>query len=361
MSRTSTRVLLVVVSTLVAAITAEFGLRALDFPPSDFSPWIASPVTAYAYAPLLETRLRREGEFDVGFETNRHGLRDDEITAKADRRRVLVLGDSFASGYGVERGELFADLLERRLGVDVVNGAVGGFEIVHQVHFYQAQGRHFEPDVVLYALYLGNDISRNHEWKETEKGGLAAVGRRLPVRAPESSKLLALADRYLYGRRLRRDDERAEWTPFPDYLRMSERKESDATRAQWELVEGLLLRLQQAIAESGAVFRVATFSHRIANEPAARARYEQEHPEIVAALDFAIPRARIAEVLDRLDVDWIDLDAAIAAHFARSDEPLYFRRDGHWNALGHRVVAAALESPLRAALSAPARVRADGA
>jgi hypothetical protein len=351
----------VAVTSLVAAgAVAELVLRALDFPPSDFSPWVESDVTGYAYAPSQRTRLRRAGEFDVEFRTNREGLRDDEV-GPTPGRRILLLGDSFASGYGVERGEMFADLLESALEADVVNAAVGGFEIVHQVHYYASRGRELRPDVVLYALYLGNDLSRNDQWREIPGGGLEPVGRRLPTRTAESMKLRTLLERMLYSERLRKDDARAEWLPFPDYVAMCERNPSPETEERWRVVEELVTRLRDEVRRSGAEILVATFSYRTAVEPAARERYFEANPGLSATHDFSIPRERTAEILTRLGIGFVDLDAALEAHYAASDESLYFVRDGHWNALGHRVAASALEAPLRAALDTSASAPGGGA
>lgn len=342
----------VMASIVVAAVSAEVALRVVDFPPQDFSPWVEERATGYAYAPFVDTRFRREGEFDIAFATNREGLRDDEIGPKTTRR-VVLLGDSFASGYGVDRGEMFADLLEQDLKIDVVNAAVGGYEIIHQVRYYESRGRHYDADVVLYALYLANDLSRNDQWRETDDGALVPVDRRWPIREVRGSKLLVLFEHVLYRQRVRRDDAREEWEPFDDYLRICERTASSETRRQWQLVEDLLERLDDLVIASDARLVIAPFSHRTANDPSARARYLEHHPAFLTHHDFAVLAARVTEITGRLGIDRIDLDAAIADHYARGGEPLYFPRDGHWNAAGHRVASAALAGPLRAVLDAP--------
>jgi len=339
----------VTVTLVVMTALAEATLRIVDFPRSDFSPWVAQPATGYGYAPLVDTRFRRSGEFDIAFATNRDGLRDDEIVPKSGRR-IVLLGDSFASGYGVERGEIFADILERQLHVDVVNAAVGGYELIHQVRYYESRGRHLDPDVVLYTIYLANDLTRNEQWHEAEDGSLRAVGHRTPVRDGRASKLLLLLDRALYRQRLSRDDTRDEWEPFPDYVRICEREPSDDTRRQWRLVEQLLGRLDDLVVGSNARLVVASFSHRTANDPNARARYLARHPNLEARYDFSLARERIGEITQRLGIVRVDVDGAIAEHYAQGGAPLYFPRDGHWNTAGHRVAAAALVDPLRAAL-----------
>jgi len=271
------RAALVFLTCIAVAACCEILLRALNFPAADFSPWVHAEATGFAYAPSVHTRFRREGEFDIDFATNSWGLRDDEIGPKT-RSRVLLLGDSFASGYGVERGEMFADLLESDLKVDVVNASVGGYELVHQVRYFESHGSLLQPDVVLYALYLANDISRNEEWREGWDGTLVPVGRHPPLRSAGASKLLTLFWNARYRQRLRRDDLREEWEPFPDYLTICERPPSERAQGQWDLAERLLGELQHRVIESGATLVVASFSHRTANDPAARAIYLRRHP-----------------------------------------------------------------------------------
>ena len=62
------------------------------------------------------TTTNQGWEFKHTIKTNSKGLRDDEVAY--DRmpgvRRCLLLGDSFAMGDGVERGVMFADVLEQR-------------------------------------------------------------------------------------------------------------------------------------------------------------------------------------------------------------------------------------------------------
>ena len=166
--------LLLVVSTLLALALCEAALRVADYPRADWSPWIRTAVTGTAYAPHLSQRWTTS-EFDISYGTNAEGMRDDEIGPKRGYR-VLLLGDSFAAGYGVEREQQFADLLERELGVEVVNAATGGWELEHQYYYVRERARALQPDLILYAMFLGNDILRNGA-----RGGLGPQNVRIDV------------------------------------------------------------------------------------------------------------------------------------------------------------------------------------
>jgi lysophospholipase L1-like esterase len=64
-------------------------------------------------------------EFSNEYRINRLGLRDDETSL--DQPEVIVLGDSFAMGWGVEQEDSFAQVLERRSGMKVLNAAVSSY------------------------------------------------------------------------------------------------------------------------------------------------------------------------------------------------------------------------------------------
>lgn len=74
----------------------------------------ASGVTTAA-SPGVYRQIRRSGDYDVGVRINRHGLRDprDIVTARA--ADVVVLGDSFAFGWGVEEPERVSNRIDRAL------------------------------------------------------------------------------------------------------------------------------------------------------------------------------------------------------------------------------------------------------
>lgn len=98
-------------------------------------------------------------------DTNSLGLRGStEISPKsADETRVLVLGDSFTWGIGVESTETFPVLLEQRLRarlqrpVTVINGGMPNYGTAQEVGFYRAYGKSLSPDVVVLAYYVNDD------------------------------------------------------------------------------------------------------------------------------------------------------------------------------------------------------------
>jgi len=336
--------LLAVLSTVLALGTTEAALRVLDWPSSD-PVWRESATTGFGFAPNLKYR-HIQPEYDVAFATNSHGLRDDEIAAQVGPR-ILLLGDSFTCGYGVERSEMFADLVEQRLGCEIVNAAVGGFETVHQLRFVQTEGRDLSPDLVVLAMYLGNDVTGNREWTRDGDGRLVRVDGRPALNPPRELKLLSLAKRSVWLRRAFHAGRQAwtgplalsEWHPDRGYLRLCAAAADSHAQADWEETGRLIKELRDEVAAQGARLLVMTIPTRIDVEAAVRERWKQAHADEAALLDFARPSRQASEMLDALGVAHLSLLEPLRAEQARHDAPLYYPHDGHLNALGNERVA----------------------
>ena len=357
MARALKGLIAVSISVALALGLAEGLLQLVNLPAAEFSPWIRAEDTAYRHAAGLSTRMRRAPEYDVLFETNQAGLRDDEIDENHDGPRIVLLGDSFTSGYGVERGDLFADLLEQRLQtdggstIDVINAGVGGYEIVHQIYYFADRGRALEPDLVLYVLYLGNDLCRNVEWIETPEG-LRSASREFPVRPKRDIKLARLLRQARYALREQTARRAGEWVPFDDYLRLCEREPDEEVTEWYRSSARLLARLRDSVEASGARFIVAPFAFRTSIDPAARRNFEQG--ENAARYDLDRPEREVLAILRAEGIETINLNDALRRYYEThaQGEPLYFEIDGHFNSAGHKVIADALHAPLRDSLAA---------
>ena len=99
---------------------------------------------------------------------NSKGLRDREYPYEKPpgTRRLLVLGDSFTWGYGVENDAIFTEVLERRFAKDgepweVINSGVSGWGTDQEFLWFKREGVKYQPDLVLVAFYILNDPYNN--------------------------------------------------------------------------------------------------------------------------------------------------------------------------------------------------------
>lgn len=156
------------VSTVAVLLAAEIGLRALNpwgmelfsLLPYHMQGMVDHPRLGYVHPRSVEYRL---GDKRVSLNSNGH--RDDEtpVEKPAGERRILVLGDSVAFGWGVDQGEDFPARLEALLRQQpggawrVINTGVNGYNSQQQALFFASEGIRFQPDIVL-LLYVGNDV-----------------------------------------------------------------------------------------------------------------------------------------------------------------------------------------------------------
>src|SRR5436309_11914338 len=139
--------LMATVSTLLSCALIESGLLLSLAYYSSVSAFLPSPIRSCVeelyrserhliqfspdcaqYDPRLGYRLRpgrcrfANREFATTYMINSRGLRDDETSLHEPT--VIVLGDSYAMGWGVEQDETYPQVIERNLGVKVLNAAI---------------------------------------------------------------------------------------------------------------------------------------------------------------------------------------------------------------------------------------------
>jgi len=267
-------------------------------------------------------------EATVVVRINGQGLRSDR-TYRMERspgvRRIVVVGDSFTFGYGVENDEIYTAVLERLLdGTEVVNLGVTGYGTDQQLLKLLDQGLAFHPDQVLVGLFVG-DVFRNARSEqlgyakprfELDGGELRLAGVPVPHRPPPPG----LARRSALGRLLLgRGRELVEHLGFGD---------------AWPLTEAIVGRMRDACAAAGCGVRVVIIPKDQAVYGRGLRRRLHHHAT-----------ARLAALLERQGVAYLDLTPALAAR--AGDERLYFEHDGHWTAAGHRVAAEAIAAWLK--------------
>ena len=116
--------------------------------------------------PGLEYELTPGAEgwaWEAEVRINSHGMRGPEVEqAKGERYRIAVVGDSIAFGNLLPEEAAFPYQLERLLNEDedryeVLNFAVGGYDIVQEVASVEHKVMGFRPDLVVLA-YSTNDV-----------------------------------------------------------------------------------------------------------------------------------------------------------------------------------------------------------
>lgn len=114
----------------------------------------------YAQSDSLGYTLAARNWFNRYWVKNSLGYRDIEWTPQLlkERTKIMVLGDSFAAGWGIENKEdLFSYKLGQMLGNDYAVMNVGRAGASTQGEIENALAYPYKPDVIILAFYL-NDI-----------------------------------------------------------------------------------------------------------------------------------------------------------------------------------------------------------
>ncbi|MCH8045073.1 MAG: hypothetical protein IID44_15285 [Planctomycetes bacterium] len=234
---------------------------------------------------------------------NSKGLRDREYEydKPAGWRRILVLGDSFAWGYGVADEEIFTEVLEDRFEREgtkwqVINAGVSGWGTDQQLLYLQSEGLKYQPDVVVLAFYVGNDLTNNTQSIQ--------YGLNKPLFLDLDLQLANVP------------------VPKPPTDRTKlKRARVSAVRLTVRIIQ----EMEKECAAAGARLVVMKFGlFQVPDNSSAR------------ALDSSFTK-RLEEHQGKSL--FLDLDARFRDQAITKEELVEGNHDGHWNAHGHRVVA----------------------
>lgn len=132
-------------------------------------------------------------EFNTTYHVNSMGMRDDEESLAEPE--IVVVGDSFAMGWGVEQDETFAQIIERETNMSVLNTAVSSYGTVRELKMLSRAPL----NKVKYLLiqYCSND------WEE--KARFAQNSNSLPIMGEaeydEKVRTQGEKSRYYFGKR----------------------------------------------------------------------------------------------------------------------------------------------------------------
>jgi hypothetical protein len=161
--------LLLVVSSLVfAGVLSELVLRALGYETLYVNPeraifWKYHPLWGWHHDPG-QHGIFESAEFRIAVSINQKGLRDRDYSYErtSEKKRILVLGDSFVWGFGVEQDQIFTEQLEDLLpNVEVINAGVSGYSTDQELLWLKSEGVKYDPDLGILVV-RGIDDSLNH-------------------------------------------------------------------------------------------------------------------------------------------------------------------------------------------------------
>ena len=329
-------------SVLVAVPTAELLSRML-FP--EWAPrtgrlgefWQYDPVYGWAHKPGYTGRFKSFG-FDVAIRTNSFGFRGPELSLEKPmaRQRVVVLGDSFTWGFGVQEDDTFIRQLDRALGSEIgfINLGVSGYSTDQELLLYQRHGRNYEPDVVALVV-ASNDFAMN-------VSPVAYVIYGKPVFLRDRSRI-ALSNQPVpetpwYERLIVGTAMRSHLLTRLNRIREQGRVESALARPGPETP----VEHRQSFPRTEAEFTTVRLIEEL------RLEVESDGAQfLVVLVDDIYGGTQFRDHLAGEGIHVVFLDDYLESR----DPGLHLPDEMHWNEEGHGVVAEALEAPIRELLT----------
>ena len=235
--------------------------------------------------------------------SNQFGFRSThDPLAPTDGPRIVVLGDSFAFGEGVEQAERFTNLLESQQPAwRIENLGMTGFGLDNMLRAFEEVGRHAQPDAIVVCIYT-DDLRRVNPH-------YAGVGFEIPRFTLRDGQLTTV--------------------PYPRHqiwdqlhtVQLARRLYRKLTRADEQLNTALLERLLELARQQGARLGLAFL-------PA-----EKDLPVDVAR------RGWLSQFARDHDCPYVDLTDAIQ----REGKQVFIERNWHYNPRGHQITADVLQ------------------
>ena len=256
------------------------------------------------------------GSFHV--KTDAHGWRGKE---ELTRCQTLVLGDSFAFGFGVDDDEAFFSLTDSGLRIKAIGSP--GYNMVQELIWLEKISAQLRGKLVIWFICLGNDLYDNLQPNMQN------------YRTP-------------FVRRINGD---GEWEIVTDHIRPEPwhyNFEHDFKRTRdargigtfgstslssraYSACEFLFGRAKKVCRESGVGLTIVSIPSMSQLDTDAWNRWASNigDPQL---FDAALPDRRLLEMCQELGLPFV----AGRDHLKYSD---YIHEDGHWNKSGHRQVA----------------------
>ena len=317
----------------------------------------------YTTFQLVESgTFRHKGsEFDVTYELSDGWHGPPPEARRGQRKRILLLGDSFCFGHGVADGETTARRLQERLGdqVEVINGAYRAGKSFDDAHaWFAAEGEGLKPDAVIYLSYPLNDFAdiADNQWSRVdERGGPLAVralfdrpnalGLRGPLHALDEmvfhrSAVLTVLWRRVLARHVMTLPE-ANGPAVKALSASRKRMESESFRTAY--ARGLLAvdALADRVQAQGGDFALFTITPILALAPEDESLKAWNGVASVAMEDYD-PQALNKALRNDLDKRGI---TTLASETVTLED--YYRSDAHWRPSGHEKAAEAISQWLQ--------------
>lgn len=360
---------LLAVGGLTAGLLLSEGLLAWWKPQVSRQPslWRFDDRLGWHHVPGASGWMRRP-EFEVEMRINADGQRDREypLDRPSGGWRLLVFGDSFVEGWGVQAEDMVSSRLEARLQseapdtpVEAINFGVAGYGTDQELLLFEQSGRRYRPDQVLLFFYA-NDLINN----ASDKGIGSERGYKPYFRVDPRGRLRLLGvpvkrsrfwdgssawpwehrlDKYLKERlhvyaAIRKALSGAgvpEGSRQRFYEVLYGVEDDPAAERYWRLTGQILRAFRESASRAGAEL-ILVYAPAIVQVEEENWRMKRDLFGLIGEFDLDKPNRRLAAAAARDGIPLLDLSPAFRKH--TGPRRLYYE-ESHWTPEGHALAA----------------------
>ncbi len=289
-------------------------------------------------------------EYDMIATTNSFGLRDRDYSfdVPEDVYRIMVVGDSFVFGVGMQNNETFVKVFEKELNensskrveFEVLNAGKSGTGPNEYLDLVEHYSNIYDYDMLMIAFYVGNDVVDTKDPYINE--GLISLLKKSRIVTMTFNFLTELSQRGKENKISNILIFNAKRAPqfYVDSLLL----ESDEIKESLAETLKVLLEINDFAESKGkkVVFVIIPSSLQVSK------KYHMFFEETgFVVKDEFLTNARAQAVLDkffeRQQIDYVDLLGGFKEH---ADEDLYFKTDDHVSRGGQELIGKLLAAGL---------------
>jgi lysophospholipase L1-like esterase len=351
---------IVILAALAVLGLTEVAVRAFWPQPAFYATpglYAADPLIGHRMRPGLRGEVGNWAEFTTRVRIDSLGIRGPEFgPRKPGVRRVLVLGDSFTFGTGVEEEEAFPARIAARLARDGtptegINAGIGGYGVPDEVAWFERYGAGLHPDLIVLGIFTGNDLqdaAPDRPRTFVVDGDIldeAELHRSRPLHwLFQHSQLFALL-KFSIPQSIDRPLRRALHMPEPGAIRglreemaLYDPRNRPAAERGGARSEAAIRRLLDLTRADHPVIAAVLLPSKLQADERQWSRTLRQLKLAPSAADRTLPNEVFAAALVRCGVPFLDLTPAFSEEIRRG-KVLFFPEDQHFTVAGHEVVA----------------------
>ena len=295
------------------------------------------------------TGIHEKNGFAIPVHQNQFGLRAPDSLLMENpegKRRIIVLGDSYVWGYGVDDNKVFTELGESRYGAKLINFGVSGYGTDQEYLLYKGLGKNFVANEVILAITPYNDFMNNTATRQYgyDKPYFLLVNDQLHLYT-EHMELKSLkrfknwlndnlfAFNYINAvvRNIKQILESSKKSASaPKQAVLQEGAVTDSDRAAMALTIRIVDDLKKLVESQGRKFKVVFIPYKVHINQS----ISHNHPMVPL----------FAEELQKIGVEYLEPFFTFRNRTEKG-EGLFNQRDNHFSTSGHALFARALLDP----------------